>query len=113
MRKEHPENGRLVKLSLTPRKMMEQLILETISRCLKNWKVIKNNQYGFTKEKLINFYDEKTGLVAEGREADTVDQNCSKTFVTVSYKILMKYGLDERRNNWAQTAMAQSLLGDQ
>lgn len=88
--------------------MTEQLILETIFRCLKDWKGIRNNQHGFTKEKLINFWDEMTGLVAEGRAADTVYQNCSKTFDTVFHMILMKYRLDERTNSWAQKVMAQS-----
>lgn len=88
--------------------MTEQLILETISRCLKDWKGIRNNQHGLTKEKLINFWDEMTGLVAEGRAVDAVYQNCSKTFDTVFRMILMKYGLDERTNSWAQKVMAQS-----
>lgn len=44
---------------------MEQLILKTISRSLTDWKVIRNNWHGFTKEKLINFYDEMTGQVEQ------------------------------------------------
>lgn len=65
LRKEHTENGRLARLNLTPRKMVEQLILETTSTCLEDWKVIRNNQHEFTKEKLINFCDEMTGLVEQ------------------------------------------------
>lgn len=57
LRKEHPENSRLVRLTLIPRKMMEQPMLETICRFLKDWKVLRNNQHAFTKQKLINFCD--------------------------------------------------------
>lgn len=50
---------------MTPRKMMQQLILETIFRSLTDCKVIRNNQHGFTKEKLTNFYDEMIGQVEQ------------------------------------------------
>jgi len=61
-KKEDAGNYRLVSLTLIPRKVIEQLILETISRHMMDKKVIRRNQPGFTKERLcltnlLNFYD--------------------------------------------------------
>lgn len=48
---------------------------------------------------VINFYDEMTGLVDEGRAVDTIQLDFSKVFDTVLHKIFIhnvfKYGLDE------------------
>ena len=50
---------------------------------------------------MINFYDEVAGLVDEGRSVDAVYLDFSKTFDTVTHKILidklLMYGLDERQ----------------
>ena len=49
---------------------------------------------------LINFYDEMTGLVDEGRAVDIVYLDLRKAFDTVFHKILtdklLMYGLDEQ-----------------
>ena len=83
---------------------MEQVILETISRHVKDEKSIRRSQRGFTKEKscltdLINVYHAMTGLVDEGRAVGIVYLDFRKTFNTVSRKILLEkplYGLDEQ-----------------
>lgn len=66
--------------------------LETISRHTKDKKVFGFSQHGFMKEKcFINwmvFYNEITCLVAEGRAVDVAYCSFSKTFDTVSCKIL-------------------------
>jgi len=54
-------NHRLVSLTLGPRKAMEQLILETISKHI-NDKVIRSSKHGFIKGKsyfidMVVFYD--------------------------------------------------------
>lgn len=58
-------------------KVTEQLILGTISRHMKDNKIIRNSQYGFTKWKLcltnlITFDGEVTCLVDDKRTLDIV-----------------------------------------
>lgn len=84
---------------------MEQLILEAVSRHMKDKMVIKNSQCGFTKGKscltsLLTFYNEMNDLVEKGKEVTIVNLGFSMTFNIVSYQILiekqLKYGLDEQ-----------------
>ncbi|KAK4826426.1 hypothetical protein QYF61_008959 [Mycteria americana] len=105
--KEDPENYRLVSLTLIPGKVMEQLFLETISRHIKDKKIIRSSQHGFAKGKscltnLIIFYNEMSGLVDEGRAVDIVYLG----FDTVSHKILidelLMYGLDKQTVRWIE-----------
>lgn len=81
---------------------MEQIILETISNDMKDTKVIRGSQRRFMKGKscltnIIAFYDEKTGLVDDGRAVDVIYLNSSKAFSAVSHDNLigkqMKYRL--------------------
>ncbi|PKU42016.1 rna-directed dna polymerase from mobile element jockey- hypothetical protein [Limosa lapponica baueri] len=71
-------------LTLDPGKVMEQLILEKISRHMKDKVVIGISQHGFTKAKscLTNLitYNELTGLVDKGREMDIVNLDFSMVF---------------------------------
>jgi len=93
--------------------MMGQLILEVIIKEVKEKKVIRSSQHGFTKGKscltnLIAFYDGMTGWVGEGRAVGVVYLDFSKAFDTVSHNILIgklrKCGLYEwsvrRIENW-------------
>ncbi|KAK4830236.1 hypothetical protein QYF61_009303 [Mycteria americana] len=105
--KEDPGNYRLVSLTLILGNVMEQLILGTMSRHIKDKKITRSSQYGFNKGKscltnLIKFYNELTVLVDEGRAVDIVYLDCSKVFDIASHKILieklLKYGLDEQRS---------------
>jgi len=72
---------------LNPGKTVEQLIAETISRHMKDKKFIRSMQHSLLKGKpcltnLINFYNEMTGLVDEGRAVYVVYLN----FDTVSIR---------------------------
>jgi len=74
-KKEGPGKYRPVSLTLIPGNVMEQLILGTISSHVKNMKIIRSSQHGFTKAKpcltnLIKSHDEMTGLVDERRAVD-------------------------------------------
>jgi len=64
-KKEDPGNYRLLSLTSIPEKVMEQLILDAISKQMEENKVIRSSQHGFIKRKscltnLIDFYDGKT-----------------------------------------------------
>lgn len=48
-KKENPDNYRLVSFIPIPGKMMEQLILEITSSHMKEKKITRSSQYGFTK----------------------------------------------------------------
>ncbi|GAB0182921.1 mitochondrial enolase superfamily member 1 [Grus japonensis] len=90
---------------------MEQLILETISRHMKDINVIRSSQHDFSKRKscltnLTNFYDEMTGLVDEKAIVDFIYLDFIKAFDIVSHKILidklLMYGLDEQTVRWIE-----------
>ncbi|KAK4828295.1 LOW QUALITY PROTEIN: hypothetical protein QYF61_024960 [Mycteria americana] len=114
-KQEDPGNYRPVSLTLRPGKVMEQLILATISRPMKDKKVVRSSQHGFTKVKscltnLVTFYDETTGLVDEGKAVDIF--YLDSAFDTVSHKILreaveklLKYGLDEQTVRWIEKCL--------
>ena len=100
-KKEDPGNYRPVSLTSILGKVMEQHILELINKQVKEKKIIRSSQHGFTKGKsrltnLIAFYDGMTGWVDEGRAVDVVYLDFSQA---TSHNILLgklkKCGLDE------------------
>ena len=104
-------NYRPVSLTSIPRKVMEQFILEVISRNVEDKKVTRSSQHGFTKGRscltnLIDFYHGMTGWVNEGRAVDAVYLDFSKAFNTVSHSILTgklrKCGWDEWTVRWTE-----------
>jgi len=110
-KKEDPGTYRPVSLTSIPGKVMEQLILDVITKPVEEKKVIRSSQHGFTKGKsyltnLIAFYDGMTGWVDEGRAMDVVYLDFSKAFDTVSHDILLgklrKCGLDEWSGRWIE-----------
>ncbi|GAB0178956.1 mitochondrial enolase superfamily member 1 [Grus japonensis] len=110
-KEEDTGNYRPVSLISIPGKVMEQLILDVISKHVEEKKVIRSGQHGFTKGKscltnLIAFYDGMTGWVDKGRTVDVVHLNFSKAFDTISRNILTgklrKCELDEWTVRWAE-----------
>lgn len=94
-KEEDPGNYRPVSVTLTPGKVMEQILLEVICKRIKDMKVIRSSRHGFTKgksclAKLIAFYDETTSSVDRERASNIVCCDTSvlpyfsKPFVTVS-----------------------------
>jgi len=110
-KKEDPGNYRAVSLTSIPGKVMEQFILDIISKQVEEKKVIRSSQHGFTKGKscltnLIALCDSVTSWVDEGRTVDVVYLDFSKAFNTVSHNTLLgklrKYGLDEWSVRWIE-----------
>jgi len=108
-KKEDPRNCRLVSLTSIPGKMLEQLILEDISKRVEEKKVIRSSQYGFTKEKscltsLTAFYDGMTSWVDEGRKWMLSTWTSVRLFTLSPINILLgkfrKCGLDEWSVRW-------------
>lgn len=78
-------NNRPVSLTSVPRKVVEQIILENISKPIKDKKVTGSSWHEFAKTKscsanIIAFYDEITYLVDEGWAMDVVYFDFSKAF---------------------------------
>ncbi|KAJ7413878.1 RNA-directed DNA polymerase from mobile element jockey-like protein [Pitangus sulphuratus] len=92
--KEDPGNYRPVSLTSVPGKVMEKIILGSIEKHLKDNAVIGHSQHGFMRGKfclsnLVSFYDKVTHLVDQGKPVDAIFLDFSKTFDTVSHRILL------------------------
>lgn len=77
-----------------PRKVMDQILLEAISKHMKGKTVTGNSQRRFTKGKpyltsLTAFYHKFIILVDKGRALGIVYLDFSKCFNAISYNILM------------------------
>ncbi|KAK4825859.1 LOW QUALITY PROTEIN: hypothetical protein QYF61_003133, partial [Mycteria americana] len=84
----------------------------TISRHIKDRKILRCSQHGFTKGQscltnLINFYNEMTGLVGEVTAVDIVYLDLA--FDAISHKILIEnllmYGLDKQTVKWIENRL--------
>ena len=110
-KKDDTGNYRPVSLTSVPGKVIEQLVLDAITRQLEKKKVIRSSQNGFTRGRLcstnpVAFYDVITGWVDEGRAVDVVYLDFNKVFDTASYNILItklrKCGIDEWMVKWVE-----------
>jgi len=110
-KKDDPGNYRPISLTSFPGKVMEQLILDIISKQAEEKKVIRSSPHGFPNGKsrfnnLKAFYDDMAVGVDEGRAVDVVYLDFSKAFDTVSHITLTgklrKCGLDEWTARWIE-----------
>jgi len=92
--KDNLGNYRLVSLTSIPGNTMKPVILEIISKHIKDQEVTKSIQRGFMKVKscltdLMAFYNKVTSSTDEGRTVDFVYLDFNKAFGTVSCNILV------------------------
>jgi len=85
--------------------MTEQIILENISKCLKDKKVAESHQHGFTKGKVMPdqpeaFPHEMSGSMDERRLVDVVYLNLGMALDATSYNVLVHKMMNYRLDNW-------------
>lgn len=79
--------------------MIDQIVLRTFSRHLKDRKAIRRSQHRLIKGKLcptnlVDFHNEMTSWIDERRTVDVIYLYFSKAFDTI-IKTSWKYGLDK------------------
>lgn len=93
-----------IRLTSIPGKVKEQLILETISRHMKDKKVISSQKSWLTNP--LTFYDEMAGSLDEGRAVDILYPVFSEAVGSFFHKSLveklLKYGLHEQTVRWTE-----------
>ncbi|KAJ7422846.1 RNA-directed DNA polymerase from mobile element jockey-like protein [Pitangus sulphuratus] len=93
-KKEDPDNYRPVSLTSVPGKVMEKIVLGSIEKNLQANTVTGYRQHGYTRGKsclsnLISFYVKVTNSADQGKLVDVIFLDFSKTFNTVSHRILL------------------------
>lgn len=118
-RKENLGKHTTVRLTSITTRVMEQIILETISGCMKDQKVIVCSQHGSMKRSsrltnLTAFWNKASSLVSEARAVDVVYVDFSEAFdASFSDSLvekLRKYRLSKLTVKWTERWLNCHLL---
>ena len=99
-----------------PGKILEQILLESVLRHMKNNKVVGDSQHGFTKGKsclsnLVAFYDGATELMERGTAADIICLELCKAFYNVPHDILVSELERHQFGRWTTRWIKNWLVG--
>jgi hypothetical protein len=107
-----PENYRPVSLTSHISKLMETIIREGILQHLKQYKLIRESQHGFTKKRscltnLLVFLENVTKAIDEGHPLDILYLDFSKAFDKVPHKRLIRkleaHGIGDKVKTWIES----------
>jgi len=109
--KTNPGNYRPVALTSVCGKMMERIVKEKIVEHLEKNKLIRESQHGFRNNKscttnLLEFMEEITAMVDEGKAVDVIFLDLAKAFDKVPHDKLMAkvkaFKIEEETTNWIE-----------
>jgi hypothetical protein len=117
--KYNPENYRPISLTCICCKLLEHIVVSNIMSYADKYNILYPFQHGFRKfrsseTQLIEFIDNVTRNLDDGKQTDVLIMDFSKVFDKVSHSLLINklkhYGIRGKVNNWIESFLRQSLL---